>query len=101
MTEFLCSSCGACCRRAGQLGLMPQRDDGACIHLDTDNRCKIYETRPDICRVNKMAEINKQALGLSTIDYYKMSNGFCNQWIKEDKMDDSYLINIGNYGSTK
>jgi Fe-S-cluster containining protein len=97
MVDFLCSSCGACCRRAGKLGLMPQREDGACIYLTKDNKCSIYETRPDVCRVNKMAEKNRHLLGLTTIEYYKMNNEICNKWIKEDGMDDSYLINIGSY----
>lgn len=95
--KFQCSSCGACCRRAGQMGLMPQREDGACIHLSDDNKCKIYETRPDICRVHVMAERNKTTLNMTTIEYFKWSNSFCNTWIKEDDMDDSYLINIGSY----
>ena len=26
------------------------RLEGACIHLDKDNKCKIYDSRPDRCR---------------------------------------------------
>ena len=56
--SFGCWKCGACCKIAG---LTPQlahwnRGDGACIHLQADNSCGIYETRPDVCRVNKMWE---------------------------------------------
>jgi len=98
--EFKCSKCGACCRRAGQLGLMPQRKDGACIHLDDDNTCKIYDTRPDLCRANVMAEVNRKKFNLSLLEYYKMSNTLCNEWIKEDGLDDSFLINIGDYERT-
>ncbi len=29
---------------------MKQDSKGRCICLDTDNRCKIYDTRPSICR---------------------------------------------------
>ena len=96
---FQCSCCGACCRRAGLLGLMPQREDGACIHLDQDNKCKIYETRPDMCRVNVMAEKNKDSMNLTTIEYFKAANHVCNKFIKEDGMDESYLIDIGKYGT--
>lgn len=97
--EFQCSKCGACCRRAGQLGLMPKREDGACIHLAEDNTCKIYDTRPKVCRVNEMAEINRSAFRMTKTEYFKMSNGICNQWIKEDGMDKKYLINIEAYGT--
>jgi len=99
MIDFQCSKCGACCKRAGELGIMPQREDGACINLDVDNSCKIYETRPEFCRVNKMAEKNKVMLNMTTQEYYKFSNAICNSWIKEDGLNDSYLINIGNYGT--
>lgn len=97
MIKFKCTSCGACCRRAGLLGLMPQREDGACINLDDNNQCMIYETRPDVCRVDVMAEINRHEMNMSTVDYFKLSNTICNQWIKEDRMENSYLINIGDY----
>ena len=95
MIKFQCSKCGACCRRAGKLGLMPKREDGACIHLADDNTCKIYETRPEFCRVDKMAESNGKWLGMTQEQYYRMNNQLCNQWIKEDGMDASYLIQIG------
>ena len=60
-TVFDCKQCGACCKIAGMIGLIRdkegnkvgQREDGACIHLDENNMCKIYEDRPDICRVNE------------------------------------------------
>lgn len=74
---------------------MPQREDGACINLAEDNTCKIYETRPDFCRVDVMAEKNKPIFGLNQEQYYKMVNKICNKWIKEDGMDKSYLIQIG------
>lgn len=97
--EFQCSKCGACCRRAGMLGLMPQREDGACLYLAEDNTCKIYETRPKVCRVNEMAEINRHAFKMTTKAYFKMSNSICNQWITEDKMDKKYLIDLEAYGT--
>ena len=58
--EFRCTKCGACCRSVKgireleDLGyVMP---DGSCVMLLPDNTCHIYETRPDICRVNVMGE---------------------------------------------
>lgn len=98
--EFQCSKCGACCRRAGQSGLMPQREDGACIHLDNDNTCKIYETRPDICRVEKGADTVGKTLGLSKIEYYKANNLLCNEWIKQDNLSDRFRIDLRVYDRT-
>jgi Fe-S-cluster containining protein len=97
--DFQCSKCGACCRLAGELGLMPQREDGACINLAEDNTCKIYETRPLVCRAGEMAEINRKPLGMTKLAYFKMSSTLCNRLIKDYGMDDKYLIDIEAYGT--
>lgn len=73
---------------------MPSRADGACINLAEDNTCKIYATRPDICRVNVMAERNGKKLGLSQAEYFKKANEICNSWMEEDGIDESYRIKI-------
>lgn len=52
---FPCSQCGRCCQKVGSA---PQtsfldRGDGTCRHFDPEiSGCGIYETRPDICRVD-------------------------------------------------
>jgi len=95
--KFQCSKCGACCRRAGLSGFMPQREDGACIYLAEDNTCKIYATRPELCNMDKMYEVRKKQMNISKKDYFILNNEFCNEMIKEDKMSDEYLINIKKY----
>lgn len=30
--------------------LIKTREDGKCIHLDINNKCKIYDKRPKICK---------------------------------------------------
>ena len=54
--NFPCDKCGACCHYVGQVPVMKSYDrgDGICKHLLPDNGCEIYETRPDICNVEKM-----------------------------------------------
>lgn len=53
MSHFNCDGCGACCRSVGHLVPFLASVDGVCVELDTDtNRCKIYESRPLICRVD-------------------------------------------------
>ena len=52
-TKFNCNGCGACCRSVGHLAPFLASVDGVCVDLDTDtNRCKIYDDRPLICRVD-------------------------------------------------
>jgi uncharacterized protein len=76
--KFLCSQCGACCREAANLGLMPDRGDGACINLQQDNSCAIYETRPDICRVigTKKDYIENTKVCHALIDYYDLDKKY-------------------------
>ena len=95
--DFQCSKCGSCCRRAGQLNIMPQRDDGACVHLSIDNSCKIYETRPDFCRVSNMAILHNQKTGIPILSYFKIASMICNNFIREDNLDKSFLIDVGAY----
>jgi len=54
---FPCTSCGLCCQR---ISVVPElsaydRGDGVCMHL-VENRCSIYEERPEICRIDQMFE---------------------------------------------
>ncbi len=50
-----CRMCGACCIALSISTTIPGTDSGKpagvrCIHLDNDNRCGIYESRPPVCR---------------------------------------------------
>ena len=67
------SGCGACCRLDPELrsealaALSPEQqrtyltmvgEDGWCIHFDTGGRrCRIYEDRPDFCRVANLLSL--------------------------------------------
>jgi hypothetical protein len=67
------AGCGSCCRldpslRSEALDALsePQRatylamvgPDGWCIHFDTGGRrCRIYDSRPDFCRVSSLIEL--------------------------------------------
>ena len=76
---------------------MPQREDGACIYLARDNTCKIYATRPELCNMEKMYEKRKGPWNMSKIEYFKFNSECCNKMIKEDGLDEKYLINISKY----
>ncbi|WP_456058469.1 YkgJ family cysteine cluster protein [Campylobacter hominis] len=54
---FECDRCGLCCRHIKGIKELENflLDDESCINLDkTSNLCKIYDKRPDICRVDEM-----------------------------------------------
>lgn len=99
--EFLCSGCGACCVWAGRLKDMPQNPQtGACIHLTSDMKCSIYDTRPDICRIDKMYEINSGSIDgieMSRKEFYKLNTMACHRMIDEEGMDERWKIKIGDY----
>jgi|TARA_R110000824_G_scaffold9137_2_gene41142 Fe-S-cluster containining protein len=95
--KFLCSQCGLCCKLAGFLkstkDVLPINKDGSCSNL-IDNKCSIYEDRPDICRVEKMIS-NKD--NLSRKDYYIKSTKVCHTLIDTFGLEDSYKIDIKEY----
>ena len=53
---FKCDKCGLCCRLAGGIAALAafDRGDGVCIHLTDGNTCDIYDSRPEICNVERM-----------------------------------------------
>ena len=55
--KFNCDKCGICCRHIEEIAELSHflGADGVCINLDrTTNLCKIYDKRPQICRVDEM-----------------------------------------------
>ena len=91
--SYPCTKCGACCRRAGMVRL-PVDERGWCLDLNEDGTCSIYETRPDVCRIDVMSKIN---FPNSTLDeYYAVAAEICNTWITEDKMPEEYLVQLGD-----
>lgn len=100
--KFQCSKCGACCRRAGKSGFMPDRGDGACVYLTKDNLCSIYDTRPELCNMEKMfekrsKELDFDARGISKKDYFKINSEVCNSMMTQDGMAKEYLIDLDLY----
>ena len=55
-TGFQCDRCGLCCRLIGGIPQLSafNRGDGVCCHLTDGNLCGIYDSRPEICSVEKM-----------------------------------------------
>lgn len=56
MSDFPCEKCGDCCRSLDLNPLFQDLDNGkgVCIYLDENtNLCKIYESRPLKCNIDK------------------------------------------------
>ena len=112
--EFNCSGCGLCCRKVGSAvkearaeitlkkGKVDPRTkavarfpfktntDGACSKLDEKGQCSVYETRPDVCRVDKSFELFAE--GMTREKYYEANAKLCNTWIRKAGLGFEYLV---------
>lgn len=100
--RFQCSQCGACCRKAGSLGLMEDRGDGACIYLTEENTCSIYDKRPELCNMEKMwvkrnRELDLELRGITKKDYFIENSQACNRMMKQDNIDERFHIDLEKY----
>lgn len=83
---FPCAKCGECCRH---IDLIPQlvqfdRGDGSCIYL-RGNLCAIYESRPEICRVDKMYDIYFSEIYPKTV-FYQLNLKVCHRFQREKSL---------------
>jgi Fe-S-cluster containining protein len=83
----------------GAKGLMPDRGDGACEHLEKDNKtCSIYEDRPLLCKVDELFErmkVHKPGLDQKAWNIYNTK--ICHELIDELKLDSKYKIDLDEY----
>ena len=71
---FNCSKCGICCQHINTPEI--ESINGVCINYDKETKlCKIYETRPLICRVDEGYSLFEKEL--SKDDYYKENYAAC------------------------
>lgn len=79
MTEFPCEKCGACCQKVDHAPETKflDRGDGTCLHYQESLKlCAIYETRPDICRVDRQYRDNFKQL-IAWPEFVKMNLAAC------------------------
>ena len=74
---FDCEQCGECCRH---LDYIPGMEDynlgnGICKYL-LDNKCIIYNKRPDICRGEFLYHLCYESMDVD--EYYKLLHNYCN-----------------------
>ena len=83
--------CAACCRRVeGLKGLPVKPGTTECLHLE-NGKCSIYETRPDVCRVDVMLDmVADRKL------WYDRTVKLCNEFQEEDGIDEKYRLEQGD-----
>lgn len=83
--KFLCSGCGACCKIF------------SCKWLTADMKCMVYASRPDICNVEKQAELK----GVDKRSYFIQNTLVCHSLIDYYGMSEDYKIDILDYVESK
>lgn len=78
-TIFNCVKCGICCQHVCSPDIAAV--DGVCVNYDSDTKlCKIYDTRPLICRVDEGYDAYfKDALSIE--EYMKANYDACKKLI--------------------
>lgn len=99
MTKFLCSGCGACCLTAGGRFGLPDRGDGVCANYDDKTtKCKIYDNRPDICKMDKFYLKTKKYIPfIGEKWFYKLNTKACHILIDKYNIDKKYKIPLKDY----
>ena len=94
---FPCSGCGLCCQNISNVAELQKFDlgNGICIHYDGfKNECKIYNERPDICKVDKMFELQYKAY-FTKEEFYIENAKVCNSLQEQYGLDNSFNVRIG------
>lgn len=106
---YPCTACGQCCRRidkgikevknllkgnkvSSSLLKFPYKWDetGKCEKLGEDGKCTVYETRPNLCRIDWIIE--KAKLDKNT--FYPTLMNSCNKLMEDEGVDEKYKIVI-------
>lgn len=81
MTTFNCTKCGACCKLIPDVVLLsldlPIAPSGGCGHLTENNECAIYDTRPEVCSVERTYVKKHEPLGVTREEYFKRTEEVC------------------------
>lgn len=95
--SFPCSGCGLCCKNIQKVEELKDFDlgNGICKYLDLiSNDCTIYDSRPDICSIDKMFEKEYKTY-FEKKEFYILNANVCNQLQEEAVLDKEFKIEIG------
>ena len=75
--SFSCTKCGECCRHINNISQLAAFDigNGVCRFLK-NNLCSIYDSRPEICRVDYMYD-KYFCVSMSREEYYALNMKAC------------------------
>jgi Fe-S-cluster containining protein len=90
--SFPCTKCGACCKNISGFGLPTKPETTECLYLGENNECKVYDTRPDVCRIDDI--YNKSFQNLDKDYFYKVTADSCNYLIDKEGIDPKFKIHI-------
>jgi len=97
---FPCEACGGCCKKLFANGLRPESNEraifqkldsgrGSCKYFDfLNNRCKIYNTRPWLCRRDVLWKKYYKPVGISVDFTYAMFKKVCKILQTKDVIED-------------
>jgi len=94
---FPCTSCGLCCQNISTVEELNFFDlgNGVCKYFDiTTKACAIYNSRPNICRIDKMFDVQYHKF-FTKEEFYIENAKVCNSLQEKYGIDKSYRINIG------
>ena len=75
---FPCDGCGICCRNISAIPLLAffHNGEGVCTYLTKDNKCMVYDKRPEICRIDTIFEKYYKNI-YSKEEFYKLNLQIC------------------------
>lgn len=93
---FPCTSCGLCCQNISKIEELKSFDlgNGVCKHCDPiTTNCQIYDSRLNICSVDRMFELEYQKYFTKKAFYIENAK-VCNTLQEKYGLDRSFNINI-------
>lgn len=93
MEKFPCTKCGLCCLNLNKSDKLSDyhSGNGICIFYEENIGCKIYERRPNFCRIDD-GYINFFSELMSRNEYYKKNAQVCNQLQIEENVGKEFRV---------
>jgi Fe-S-cluster containining protein len=100
--SYPCTGCGGCCQRVDKISLKGLGEDhplffpykwdekGVCEKLTKENKCSVYESRPLVCNIDKLAD----QIGLDKDTFYRENILACNKIMEEDGKPMEFRISL-------
>lgn len=94
---FPCTKCGICCQNISFIDELKDYDmgNGVCKYFNNITKsCAVYESRPDICKIDKMYELKFHTL-FTKNEFYKLNAYACNEMQKNNNIEKIFRVEIG------